>query len=161
MMIEPERRFGRWEVLKKTSERRNGQIMYLCRCECGIERLVDANSLTRGKSRSCGCLRSDIVSEMDNNRKLGREALIRMNVDGTIISSIDEKRKLNKNSGTGVRGVSKLGGRYRAYISLRRKRQYLGIFVTLEDAAAARKEAERRLYKPVVETWRKEQEAHE
>jgi len=84
MMIEPERRFGRWEVLEKTNERRNSQIMYLCRCECGIERLVDSNSLTRGKSRSCGCLRSDIVSEMDNNRKLGREALLRLNVDGTI-----------------------------------------------------------------------------
>ena len=161
MMIEPKRRFGRWEVLEKTSERRNSQIMYLCRCACGKERLVDANSLTRGKSRSCGCLRSDIVSDMDDNRKLGREALIRMNVDGTIISSINEKRKVNKNSGTGVRGVCHFNGKYRAYISLRRNRQYLGIFDTLAAATTARKEAETRLYKPVIDKWKKEQEAHE
>ena len=36
---------------------RLGKVRWLCRCECGAEWTVAASSLTRGLSRSCGCLR--------------------------------------------------------------------------------------------------------
>ncbi len=51
------KRFGRWTVLRFTS-RENRRTLWLCRCDCGVERDVLALSLTRsdGNSRSCGCL---------------------------------------------------------------------------------------------------------
>ena len=54
-----------------------------------------------------------------------------------------DKRKPQK-SNTGVKGVSfdKIQGRYRANINFRGKIYYLGSYLTLESAAAARKKAE-------------------
>lgn len=51
-------RFGRWVVLEDAAMSKD-QI--LCRCDCGTEKLRYALSLKHGKSRSCGCLKSDIL----------------------------------------------------------------------------------------------------
>ncbi len=75
-----------------------------------------------------------------------------MLVDGTALDAIKPDRKVNKNSRTGVRGVSLMqDGRYRATITLRRKQYDLGIYDTVQLADAARKEAEERLYRPILE----------
>ncbi len=52
-------RFGRWLVVSPSESR--GQIStWLCKCECGTLRTVDANRLKSGRSNSCGCLRSEL-----------------------------------------------------------------------------------------------------
>lgn len=51
-------RFGRWLVMKP-APRRGIRTMWLCRCDCGTERDVDAHNLTAGSTRSCGCLSVD------------------------------------------------------------------------------------------------------
>lgn len=48
-------RFGKWVVTMMTEERPFGSMGFLCRCDCGTERVVDSTSLIRGSSRSCGC----------------------------------------------------------------------------------------------------------
>lgn len=53
-------RFGRWFVLDDTMAL-HGRPMFLCRCECGTERLVLRDSLRTGRSLSCGCLRAEIL----------------------------------------------------------------------------------------------------
>jgi hypothetical protein len=52
--------FGRWAVVER-SHRRSKGAYWLCRCECGLERVVRARSLRRGISRSCGCLNRDLA----------------------------------------------------------------------------------------------------
>jgi hypothetical protein len=52
------RQIGRWTVLRRTY---GTQVMWECRCSCGVEKTVFANSLLYGKSRSCGCLRDEVV----------------------------------------------------------------------------------------------------
>lgn len=47
-------RFGRWTVLG-FSGRLNHGLGWVCRCECGTERVVKGASLTQGASKSCGC----------------------------------------------------------------------------------------------------------
>jgi len=47
------KKFGRWTVIKD-ERRKDGKA--LCRCECGVERLVSKKSLKRKISQSCGCL---------------------------------------------------------------------------------------------------------
>lgn len=35
--------------------------MWLCRCDCGSEKIVNAQNLKRGLSKSCGCLRDELA----------------------------------------------------------------------------------------------------
>ena len=55
-------RFGCLTVVKRTENHiaKGGQskTMWLCRCDCGGEIAVCAQSLKRGKTQSCGCLSS-------------------------------------------------------------------------------------------------------
>lgn len=51
-------RFGRWTVLgmtAKTSTDGHKRTACLCRCDCGTERVVYAQSLRSGLTKSCGC----------------------------------------------------------------------------------------------------------
>jgi hypothetical protein len=51
--------FGRWTVLEYKGVDKNTKPLWLCRCECGNEKVVFARSLVRGASKSCGCLRKE------------------------------------------------------------------------------------------------------
>lgn len=43
---------------------KNKRVSWLCVCSCGTETEVVSSSLLAGRSKSCGCLCSEIVSEM-------------------------------------------------------------------------------------------------
>jgi hypothetical protein len=47
-------RFGRWVVVSRAPNHLHG-AQWLCRCDCGTERVVAASRLARGRSQSCGC----------------------------------------------------------------------------------------------------------
>jgi hypothetical protein len=53
-------RFARLVVICRADNNGQGSAQYQCRCDCGAETLVRAYSLRAGKTRSCGCLASDI-----------------------------------------------------------------------------------------------------
>lgn len=65
--------FGRWTVLYEVEpkiDKRNKRIRYwMCRCECGNEKPVQGHSLINGKSKSCGCLHSEIMQDVGHNNK--------------------------------------------------------------------------------------------
>lgn len=48
-------RFGRLTVVRE-SGRINGKVAWLCKCDCGNEKVVTGNALRCGDTRSCGCL---------------------------------------------------------------------------------------------------------
>jgi hypothetical protein len=54
-------RFGRLVVLHRMEERRNGKVVWCCRCDCG--RTVGVTSGALAQTRSCGCLRREQVAE--------------------------------------------------------------------------------------------------
>lgn len=62
------RRFGRLIVLQRVRNNQRGNTVWHCQCDCGKQVDVVGYSLTGGKSKSCGCLHSDIVSK--NNKEL-------------------------------------------------------------------------------------------
>ncbi len=55
--------FGKLYVVKRVENDAQGTVQYLCRCECGNEKIVRANHLKRGAVRSCGCLASALTSQ--------------------------------------------------------------------------------------------------
>lgn len=56
-------RFGAWSVIAFGGANQKGQTLWLCRCDCGTERAVVAQSLRNCTSTSCGCLRGDKIAE--------------------------------------------------------------------------------------------------
>lgn len=51
-------RFGKWTVMGMTKKKAidgHKRTACLCRCECGTERVVYAQSLRAGQTKSCGC----------------------------------------------------------------------------------------------------------
>ena len=67
------KRFGKLTVLSESSERtESGHVKYLCRCDCGTEKIIIGAYLRIGKTKSCGCINRIIPSE--NHGENGREA---------------------------------------------------------------------------------------
>ena len=108
-----------------------------CRCMCGNIIFLESNKLTLQKS--CGC-RPDVSDHI-------RESIKDHCKDGTYIPAIT-RNTVNKNNSTGVTGVNYRPdrGKYRAYIKYQKKYIHLGNFDTLEEAAEARKIAEKHYF---------------
>lgn len=62
-------KIGRWtvEYLCEQRTKKRGKI-YHCKCECGNEKDVPAETLKRGESKSCGCLNREKIAESIRNR---------------------------------------------------------------------------------------------
>lgn len=107
-------RYGKLVVISETYD---GSPV--CRCDCGKIHTTSRESLLRGATRSCGCLR----------RTCGRPAY-----------------KGNKTGHIGIH-EHKRGG-YVAGITCNREFHYLGIYGDIDDAVKAREEAERVYFNP-------------
>lgn len=63
--------YGKWVVLRKASQKNScGQVCWICRCECGNEKIVSGKVLRRGKSKSCGECTRHIIKPGDKFGKL-------------------------------------------------------------------------------------------
>lgn len=49
------KKFDFWTVISRAENGSWNQSRWLCRCECGVERIIDGSSLLQEKSKSCGC----------------------------------------------------------------------------------------------------------
>lgn len=48
-------KFGRWSVTSHAGKTTYAQQRWLCRCECGVQRILLGDTLKKGQSASCGC----------------------------------------------------------------------------------------------------------
>lgn len=48
-------KYGKLLVVKEVGRTKTGKIKYLCKCDCGNEKVVVINELRRGDTKSCGC----------------------------------------------------------------------------------------------------------
>ena len=55
-------KFGRWTVIKRSYPNKGIEPVWLCKCDCGKEKIVIGNSLRKGDSKSCGCLSNELKS---------------------------------------------------------------------------------------------------
>ena len=131
-------RFGKLTVLRPAGNIR-GRTMWVCRCDCGQETVVQTTSLQSGHTRSCGCRRA-AVAELLRSRLTY--------VDGTCVEEIIKNRKARKNNTSGTPGVEWMPSRrrWKAGICFKGKHYFLGYHHNYEDAVKARKEAEEDLH---------------
>jgi hypothetical protein len=71
------RRFGRWTVIDgpftRTYPSGIKRFEWRCSCDCGKGGVVDASTLRRGGSLSCGCLRNEEVSKRFKGKSLSKD----------------------------------------------------------------------------------------
>ena len=66
--------FGRWKVLN-LAFRKNGNIYWHCQCQCDkkIEKDIQGQHLKEGRSKSCGCLRKELISQKTKINMIGQK----------------------------------------------------------------------------------------
>lgn len=141
-------RYGKLTVIKKVGQNKQNYIMYKCKCDCGNTVIVKGSSLYRGATQSCGCIATERIKKMQPIAKdVGRYA-------GTKIGIISNN-KLNRNNTSGTKGVYyiKQRDKWRAVIGFRGKTIHLGEFKNKEEAIEARKKAELKYFKPIIEEY--------
>lgn len=132
------RRFG---ALTAVQETRPG--VWLCRCECGREKVVEARDLLRGAVTSCGC----------GIARMRRAKASAGAVEGTRLSSLTQRTR--ETSASGVKGVTRgnTEGTWAARIKFQGHDYYLGQYKSCEAAVEARKHAEEMLFEPTLRRY--------
>lgn len=51
--------FGRLTVIDRVENDKDGNSRWLCKCECGKQKVILGRSLRKGATKSCGCLLSE------------------------------------------------------------------------------------------------------
>lgn len=156
-------KFGRLTVLKKDHYDGKRNTYWLCECECGNVVVVQRGALTRGATISCGCAMKEINKKLAKDIELNKMGLEKLKKEsfreGTSLKGLT--RKVDKTSKTGVKGVvertNQNGIVYEATIKFKGKCKYLGRYGTLEEARAAREEAEEKLFKPILKKYELEE----
>lgn len=49
-------RFGKLSVILLVGKNKWGNLMFLCKCDCGREKVIPSGNLTNNGTKSCGCI---------------------------------------------------------------------------------------------------------
>lgn len=90
------KKFGRWTVLRQSTNGKSGDVRWLCRCSCGTKRVIYGNSLKSGRSSSCGCYHKEVSARQAS------ELFSKPIAPGTRFTRLVV---IKKGSGSGSRGV--------------------------------------------------------
>lgn len=56
-----DKKFGRLTVIKRNGSDKWKQALWLCKCSCGTEKIIQGHRLREGKTKSCGCLKTELI----------------------------------------------------------------------------------------------------
>lgn len=152
------RRFGML-VAKYPVGIKNGCTAWHCECDCEKSIVVESRELLNRERESCGCSKKEILRKnMEKALKKNIDANIK---EGTNISIISREKPIKSNT-SGVTGVTydKSRNKWLAQIEFKGRHVYLGRFKEKENAIKARKEAEEKYFKPIVNKYKKDPSSH-
>lgn len=69
--------FGRLTVLHRVENKQYGKTIFLCKCSCGKESVVNSPQLKNGSTQSCGCLHQEIRSKLLTTHGMSKTHLYR------------------------------------------------------------------------------------
>lgn len=70
--------FGRLTVLKFGGRNKHGHTIWQCKCECGNIKLIPSGHLLSGRTKSCGCLHTDLLVIRNSRHSLSSTRLYRI-----------------------------------------------------------------------------------
>lgn len=69
-------KFDRWTVVELAGRGKDRRPSWLCRCDCGTEKVVSGGNLRTGNSKSCGCLTREFRVNDITGEKFGRYTVL-------------------------------------------------------------------------------------
>ena len=67
-----DQKFGRLTVIERYGSDKNNKATWVCLCECGKSVVIRGSDLTSGKIKSCGCLKTELLSEDLTGKVFGK-----------------------------------------------------------------------------------------
>lgn len=141
-----DQKFNRLRALFPTEKRtRSGSVIWHCICDCGKETDISETALVHSSQVSCGC----------RLKELGKELPAHLHfIDGTCVEFLQRKQRRDNTSGyTGVYQLH--NGKYKAGITFKKTRYYLGTYDTFEEAKQERQNAEKRYHQSFLKEHKK------
>lgn len=144
------KKFGKLTVLEQTDKRQDKCIVWKCKCDCGNIVELSSKRLRNNINISCGCYQKE-RQKYSMNKLQKNQSVENTNID--LIS----KQTANKNSKSHIRGVhySKEKRKWIATLTFQKKLVLNKSFNNIESAIKARKEAEEKYFKPILEKYKK------
>jgi len=84
------KRYGRWTVIEERGRSKNGNVLWKCICDCGNIVEVLSVSLRNNLSKSCGCLKKELMRK--RFKKHGCSYRAEYNVWGDMIQRCTNKK---------------------------------------------------------------------
>lgn len=69
-------RFNRLTVIEQAESTTTGRSRWLCKCDCGSEKIITGTVLLSGHTKSCGCLRVENLRSIEHRREMANRARI-------------------------------------------------------------------------------------
>lgn len=137
---------GMLTFIEPTGKDEHNRVIWKCKCDCGN---ICFRIISKAKSvGTCGMHVQETSKKIlaINNKK-------RKLIEGTCVDSLNQH--LSKNNTSGVKGVhwDKAKQKWTAQIMFKKKNFFLGRYDKKEDAIAARKEAEKELFEPIIKKY--------
>lgn len=152
--------FGRLKVIRRTDKvTKSGDIVWLCRCECGNYREINGYALRNGITQSCGCLRREVSrSRMKHDKVLKVQQGNVKNLKQVSGTSLIAIKKLRKNNRSGVPGVSfdKKTHRWIARLMFRGKYVLNKSYESFAEAVVARQLTVEHYVKPIEDSQKQD-----
>ncbi len=63
------KKYGRLTAIARKGINVSGNAIWLCECDCGSNVFVSSNNLRSGHTKSCGCLRKELMTKHGHNRR--------------------------------------------------------------------------------------------
>ena len=108
-------RFGKLLVLERAGSDKHRMALWKCRCDCGVEKIINGNSLSQGKSNSCGCMQNklkDLVGMKFNRLTIVERAENNKNGQAMWVCKCECGNYITAFASNIVRGITKSCGCY-------------------------------------------------
>lgn len=132
-------RFGHLVLIKNLNkiDKRCSKLA-LFKCDCGKTKELVFTQVLSGEVTSCSC------QNKGKNSNLASLDVRKKQIEFY-------KTKTQKNNKTGYTGISIVNGKYRVRIQINHKAKHIGYFNNLQDAIKARKIAEEKYFKQLLD----------
>lgn len=62
------KKFGKLTAIKRVGKSKRGRYLWLCKCECGGEKVVEHSDLVTGNTKTCGCVITNTSHGMSRSK---------------------------------------------------------------------------------------------
>ena len=71
--------YGRLQVIREATKEERGNLTggcyWICKCDCGNEKMINGHSLRDGSTTSCGCYNKEVVSETSKKKVIDEDVI--------------------------------------------------------------------------------------